>query len=62
MGKKMIVAKMIDSLDRERRELNYLIETTEEGDLKDYFNEALDSLVIVIWKLDMAFPTLRMKN
>jgi hypothetical protein len=62
MNKKMIVAKMIDRLDGERRELNHLIEISEEGDMKDYFQESYDSLIAAIWKLDLAFPLLRMKK
>lgn len=62
MGTTMIVAKMIDSLDETRKELNHLIEISEEGDVKNYFQESYDSLIVAIWKLDMAFPVIRMKK
>lgn len=62
MDNHMIVAKMIDRLDETRRDLNNLIQTSEEGDVKDYFQESYDALIITIWKLDMACPLLRMKK
>lgn len=62
MKTKMNVARLIFQLDNIKNELNYLIENSEEGDVKDYFQESYDSLIITIWKLDMAFPLLRMKK